>query len=221
MGENVTDVRARLRPGKASNFISPVNLRSGDKVVHWRRVSGGEQDRQGNLRRSEANLRRAVAPWGPTSPASWRWCGAATIPCGWAVPWPWRGNTARWPCWRKTTDRFIRSSEYSKTNQAPQARTEDLDHLRYMTDGFPVMTLLDPDASPAEVRAYHTCRGQRKTGRRGGRPRQHEAGYKKRRRGSLRPRAQKLHRVGKSLRQISRELNVPHSTVQGWLKKHG
>jgi hypothetical protein len=74
-----------------------------------------------------------------------------------------------------------------------------------------LVTVVDPDATAAEERAYATRRGQRAKRRRGGRPIQGRARF----RAKWLPYAERLYAKGVSLRQIAdairREFNRPVS----------
>lgn len=109
----------------------------------------------------------------------------------------------------ESTDRFIRNRAYGPTKAmcTLQASESDLHDLQYAVDGVPLMTLLDPDATPAQVRSAQTNRGNP------GRPKR-----KKNRRASLQPQALAMHEQGLNQSTIARKLNVPRTTVQRWLR---
>ena len=118
----------------------------------------------------------------------------------------------------ESTDRAIRHPDYhSRANPNAQARDVDLEELRQWTDGVPLFTLLPPNATSGEVRAYQTKRGQATKGRKGGRPRKNPPGYKKQRRQKLLRRVLKLRRNGASYRKIARECGVPTTTLHAWV----
>jgi hypothetical protein len=116
----------------------------------------------------------------------------------------------------ETTDRFARHPDYSKNSQDAQARELDLQFLKYITKGVRLMTALDPDALPGEVRSFQTKRGHEAKGK-GGRPRNHEPGWMKKRLHELCPHVLKLRENGWSLREIEKETAIPFKTVQRWV----
>ena len=113
--------------------------------------------------------------------------------------------------------RFIRHPGYGPRDQSAQARESELDDLKFQTLGVPLVTLLHPDASSYECRAFQTRLGKDAKGKRGGRPRKRTPGYKKRLREQKKPQAIEMRLGGASLNEISRALNVQRSTVQGWV----
>lgn len=83
----------------------------------------------------------------------------------------------------------------------------------------PLATVLDPDATAAQERAYQMKRGQEGSGNYGGRPAKPRPGDKKQRRLKLLPRVLRMRLVGYSNRAIGRELEVPERTIRDWLKR--
>lgn len=215
-------VWARRQPktGVASNYISRFNLRPGDIVALWCRVSTPWQQRRGHLADQEATLRRAVAAAGAhvAVVVPWEGSGADSTSLAYAAAEAQRhGATV---LLAESTDRFVRSARYSACCQNWLPLDGDFEYLRYMTDGFPLMTLIDPDATPGQMRAYQTRRGQTETGRKGGRPAVVRPGDKRRRRENELPKVLEKVTDGGSLRQISREIGIPISTLQEWLQKY-
>ncbi|MBA3481315.1 MAG: helix-turn-helix domain-containing protein [Pirellulales bacterium] len=211
-------VRWRIPPaGKASNYISPLNLPRGSKVVLCCRVSGYEQHRTEKLARQVAALRREAEQRGLIVIDVVTHVGSGIDP-SWLADAAVLAERLGATLVAETTDRFIRSSRYSKVVQDAQATEADLGQLRLFTYGVPLATLLHPAASPAQVRSYQRKRGQRATGRRGGRPVVPTPGYKKLRRERRWAVVARLHRRGLSLRSIADWTDVPEATVRRWLK---
>jgi len=162
----------RRERGKASDYIGHAaqQLGPGDRIVLCCRVSACEQNRNGNLDDSEANLRRRAEALGVCVVGSYRHVGSGYD------PW-WVGRAAamaselRAKLFAESPDRFIRSPKYSKTSQDAQAREVDLRYLAWWANGVPLVTDLEPDATPSETRSYQRKRGQRLKGKPGGRPR--------------------------------------------------
>lgn len=83
-------------------------------------------------------------------------------------------------------------------------------------DGVEAMTLLHPDATPAEVRSYQRKRGQKAKGNKGGRPAKTKP-EKNRKRWFRTVFAMK--REGASYRKIAAATGVPSKTCHNWI--HG
>lgn len=117
------------------------------------------------------------------------------------------------------TDRLIRSSRYSRDNDA-MATNRDFDELLKIFDGVPVATILHPD-TPRKgkngIRGSESKRGQFHRGKSGGRPRKTRPGDKKRKKqesiGPLRQRR----KAGASYRDIEKELNIPRESARRWM----
>ena len=72
----------------------------------------------------------------------------------------------------ESTDRLVRSEDYSKHNQDRQATEADLDQVfRLLPNGCRIASYLDPDAPWEVVRSHQTQRGMKEKSRPGGRPR--------------------------------------------------
>ena len=121
----------------------------------------------------------------------------------------------------ETTDRFIRNPNfYSSKYPDAQARDADLYWLRCCTEKVTLITDLHPDASPSEVKAYHSKRGQECKGLPGGRPKKYPRGkYHSRATNSDLAKVATLREGGKSIREIARIFDRSSSTIQGWLRK--
>ena len=168
---NRVSARRRLERGKASNYISSIdNIKRGDKVVLACRVSGREQERRRNLDGYEAHMRtemerldavvvdvvcRQISGFDPY------WIGAAVEIA--------KKHDAKIVA--LSTNRLIRHPAYhSERCWDAQARTPDLEYLKYWAQGVQLVTVLNPDASPREERSLQTKVGQCAKGRKGGRP---------------------------------------------------
>lgn len=215
-----TSARCRFRPGNASNYIQPLDaLRPGDRVVLCARESENSQFYNGNLDQQLANLRRVAKQRGLIEVAE---------PIA-------RVHSGAEPSWLTATANIAKELGASLLAEAPnrfirhpacqaipnlQARTSELEDLKFYTLGVRLVTVVPPNASSTDERSYATKRGQAAKGKRGGRPRQKSPGYKKRVREQLKPRALLLRAedpVIWSIRAIAVELNVSPSTVADWL----
>jgi hypothetical protein len=216
-----------FKAGKASRFIRLFDLKPGDRVYLVLRVSNCERER--NLIDQEVNLRRLVEAVGAIVVGVYRISISGRDPY-------WLGYAARQAqklgatvLLAESTDRFIRNRYYhsSKHNRKNlQATEKQLEELAYWTRGMKLMTHLHPDASPSEVRSYQSKRGQREKRRKGGRPKNRTAGYKKRRQEEKIGLVLWLHRNNPqkwSVRRIAEKpmVNVPKSTVHEWIQKYG
>jgi DNA invertase Pin-like site-specific DNA recombinase len=206
---------------KLSDTLRPVTeLRLGAKVVLYCRVSGDEQERNGNLARQVADMQ---------AEARARGLNVVDVSAG------------VWPAWDEdrlfdavclasrhgavllahTADRFVRNKAFWKSKQRVRPVGHDIARLRCISDGVALYTLMDPDAPPAVIGSAQKRRGQRTSGHRGGRPVAKRPGYKKRRREELRPRVVELLRQKVTVRAVAHATNVPRSTVNRWTKESG
>ncbi len=218
-------------PGRASRYIGRGDreIRLGTPVIPCCRVSKRPQRYRGNLDDQEQGLREFVADFGGVVVGVVRHVGS-----GWDGPWLIKAVARARMCGAvllaESTDRFIRPLDYhSKRNPDAQATEEDLRCLRCWTKGVRLLTVLDPDASPREVRSWQRKRGQSAKGRKGGRPRSQPPpeqtpakypGYKKDRREAKLPAVLQRRARGESLRQIAEAEEVPVATVEEWIQKH-
>jgi hypothetical protein len=222
MKRRESTARRRLQPGKARNFISYASdeIAPGDKVVLWLRVSTHPQNRTGNLEDQEANLRLRMVELNAvvmdvvkhegSGCELFRLTKAAQIAAKYGAK-----------LVAESTDRFIRHPGYhSKEYPDLQARDVDLKELPLWTDGVKLVTILDPEATPAEVRSYQSKRGQKLKNNRGGRPRVNKPDYKKRRRFEKLSRVIRLWECGTSYRKIEELTGVPKSTAKDWILKY-
>jgi hypothetical protein len=215
----------RYQRGQASKIIHHASeLKPGQKAVLWCRVSGCEQNRQGNLDDNEAKLTELSKDLRTEVVGVIRYVGSGTDPICLvnAVDLAKKLGAV---LLAESTDRFIRHPAYhSKENPNAQAREPDLEELQYWTQGVELYTDLHPDASPQEVRSYQRKRGQKYKGNKGGRPRKRK--WKKRRFARYEV-ARKLREEGKSIRQITNMLNElddgfgkqSFKTTANWLKR--
>jgi len=112
--------------------------------------------------------------------------------------------------------RLLRSPKYSFFNQDQQPTDAELKAVVTELD-VPISTLLHPDASPEETRAFETMRGLRYSKAKSGRPRKRLPGYKRKIRDELHPIVMKLHNAGESYRKIEAKTGIKVSTARGWI----
>ena len=209
-------VDRRLLHGKASNYINSIDeIQPGDSVVLACRVSGDPQRRAGNLADSKTDLRRVAETLGARVAHVVQRVGEGDDPF-------WLARAAELAerhgakLLAETTSRFMRHlNHHSREWPSAQARDIDLRWLRFVTKGVVLVTVLHPDASWKEERAYQTRRGQRQKANRGGR---RTPGYKTRRKKKMLPVVLRLHAGGKSYAVIEQETGVPKTTVGRWLR---
>ena len=207
--------------GRASDYIHhlPDVLATAPDVpiVLWPRCSGRVQDHKGNLDEQEANLRREIERLCGRVIATFRRVGS-----GWMHEGHWSSLEAAADYAREhgailvaeSTSRFIRSVDWTTTNQQARPTVQEFEQMAQACHGVLLATIHHPDIDPGEERSVQTQRGQQEKGRKGGRPFK----SKRSRREQLRPRVQELHEQGRSIRQISKLLNVPKTTVDEWVK---
>jgi hypothetical protein len=211
--------RRRLERGKASDYIRLCDLKPGDLVVLWCRVSRSEQNRTQKLNRQVLNLRAAVERMGAVVVAVVTHVGP-----GWDPEWLVRPTAIAKrhgaALVAEAVSRMVRSHAYhSVNNPEAQANEFELQELRRYTYGVELLTLLDPDATPGEERAYQTKRGQKMSGRVGGRPPKKPAGYKKERYLQNRVKVRWCVVAGIKGRRLARFLNVPDATARAWVRR--
>ena len=152
----------RLEPGRASAYIkhAPEEIRPGDRVILCCRVSGHVQDRNGNLRDQEKNLRKRAAELGACVIDVETYVGSGRD-AYWLIRPALKARERGAKLYAESTDRFIRHPDYhSKTYPDAQARDFELQELQTLTLGVPLLTDLHPDSSPSEVRGFQRRRGQ-------------------------------------------------------------
>ena len=116
--------------------------------------------------------------------------------------------------------RFIRNIEYnSVTNWNAKPTVADYNRLQLETDGVKLATLINPDATPEEIRSYETKRGKKSKGNPGGRPKKRDPGYKKRERQMYLPIVLERYKQNKNIAAIARRVNLKYDTVYSWIVK--
>ncbi len=120
----------------------------------------------------------------------------------------------------ESVTRFIRSRDYnSKTNRNALPTGADYNRLQLETDGVELATLINPDATPEEIRSYETKRGKKSKGNPGGRPKKRDPGYKKRERQMYLPIVLERYKQNKNIAAIARSVNLKYDTVYSWIVK--
>ncbi len=201
---------------KASEFIKPLSIKPGDRVVLCCRVSHCSQARKKNLLDQKANLRAIIEAQGGEIVAIVHQVGS-----GWDPSWLCKAaRVARHAdgiLIAESVDRFLRSSRFhSKDRPNAQPNLMQFQELALCTKGCQLMTVVDPDATPEEVRSYQRQRGQRFKGK-GGRPSPSVVSPMKKRRLRMLPQIKKLHERGVSVRQIARDVGLPYETIRRWV----
>jgi len=201
------------------DFIRGIGeLQFGDRVVICVRVSRRAQFAKGNLADQERNLRRAAADRGARvvhviSCVGPGWDTAWLVPA-FAIA---RENGAK--LFFESVSRLVRSRRYHSIDAPNEEPTDQqFEELRNPSEGVTIISLCDPNSTPAEERGFQSARGQTAKGRKGGRPRHRRPGYMQKRRFKLQPKAQELRANGAPLGQIAKIFAVPRSTVQNWVR---
>ena len=187
-------------------------------VVLYCRVSGRAQNWKGNLDDQERRLRREAKRLGLLVVACYR-----EVSSGWTDNRPNLAAAAKRALAEgavvlaQSRGRLIRSIYFDTfINPYAYPTVAEFDELQRQTKGVKLATLLDPDVTSRQERAFETRRGLRSKGC-GGRPATNKAGYKKERRLAKLPRALRMRACGATVRRIAASTGVPASTLQGWL----
>jgi len=195
---------------KASEILSP-----GDLVFLLLRVSTWMQDHKGNLKASEDFLRAEMKKLGVIVVDVGHHIGSGYEPY-WIGPYAYQAEKLGAKLVAEDLTRLIRPACYDKLNQDAQAHDVDLQDMQYHARGVPLITLLDPNASPSECRSHQIKRGQGAKNK-GGRPPKQTAGYKKKMREKKKPEVVKLYADGLPISEICKRLNIARSTAYSWL----
>lgn len=189
------------------------------------RVSGRTQGKRGNLMTQDALLRRKLKARGiPVIGFSYE------VGSGWVLNEKREGLIEAVQKAKKfknavvvaiSADRYLRHRHYKNTDPDILPSQEEYEQLMELVDGVPLLTYLDPDMPPAEVRGFQSKWGQQKKGNRGGRPRKKTPGYKKRQRRRKLDAVLSLHQQQVSKSEIARKTNVKPSTIRDWIRKYG
>lgn len=107
----------------------------------------------------------------------------------------------------ESMDRFVRHPDFGPGKFTLKPTTKQLLTLRKKAGMIKLLTVMDPDAPPEDVRAFQSRRTKRK------RTKGHERRYR------LMKKAARLRKDGYSLTSISSELNVPKRTLSDWFKR--
>jgi hypothetical protein len=213
-------------PAKPSEFgVRSFEVRyPGELILLVCRESGHQQNRNGNLRDSEANLRKVVQEAGGIVAGVLSHIGPGWN-CFWLIEAFAKARDmgikkflAETPC------RYVRSREFhSMNNPDAQAGPQEWKILQEIAGlyGITLMTHIHPDSSPQEIREYHQQRGREEKRRVEGRKmggKDHKK-VKRQKRGYLvRAKAERLWTEGWSMNRIAAELGVTKSHVQYWVR---
>jgi len=223
--------RIELQRGRASDFIGRFETNQPGEVVDLLVVvSNSEHNRDRTLRDSEAFLRRAVHQRGAAVGEVTHWKGGRYA--GFKLPRPfrkaaWKAKAQGRKLLAESTDRFLRDPYYH-SNDAPDRqvwRREDFEDLRDHFLDVPLVTYLDPDASPKAVRSFQRKRGKEMKGNPGGRCSKRRRGHRncKAIKEQWLPIVQGLKDQGLNAHQIYRDLQtrgavIVYRTVLRWFQ---
>lgn len=217
----IVDLRLHFRTGKASKYIkwALLELKPGDRVVLWCRVSSCKQKRKKNLRDQERSLRRYVEKRGgivvdvvavvESGWNAWSLCDAVSL-----------AEELGAKVLAESTDRFIRHPDYH-SELRPHLQPLEIhfqNNLSFAQGRAILMTVVYPDKSLSKCKGYQIKRGLREKGSKVGRPPKTKPLAKKRMRAELAPKARAMHEAGDSVRQIAKALGVSSSTVWDWIE---
>ena len=221
LSARVAHFDAETKSGTASKRIGPFDgLTSRDEVFLILRVSNRE--RRANLKDQDANLRDVVSEVGAKIVGQVQKAISGFDP-SWLKQVAMEAKAAgATVLLAETADRFIRHRDFHSNDRPDlQATDEQLQELVECTGGMRLMTHLDPDATPFQVRSYQRKRGQKQKRRKGGRPKNRTAGFMVRRFEEKIGLVRWLHARGWKIRDIAAKpmVGVAKSTVADWLKR--
>ena len=210
------------KTGIASDYIIDIRrLKRGQPVVIYCRVSGNVQESSQNLSNQGENLKneskqREFVVLKIVSEVASGWKedrDALKLAAEYAL-----AKDAVLVA--ESVTRFIRSRDYnSVTNWNAKPTVADYNRLQLETDGVELATLINPDATPEEIRSYETKRGKKSKGNPGGRPKKRDPGYKKRERQMYLPKVLERYKQNKNIAAIARSVNLKYDTVYSWIVK--
>ena len=210
------------KTGIASDYISDIRSpKRGQRVVIYCRVSGRDQERSQNLSDQGENLKNESKQRGFVVVEI-----ISEVASGWKEDRDGLLRAVEIAREKKaivvaeSVTRFIRSRDYnSVTNWNAKPTVADYNRLQLETDGVELATLINPDATPEEIRSYETKRGKKSKGNPGGRPKKCSPGYKKRERQMYLPKVLELYKQNKNIAAIARSVNLKYDTVYSWIVK--
>lgn len=206
-------------PGKASDYFAHFETLNATDAVLYCRVSSSRQHQNTNLADQERSLKRVLERLGVIVHVTY-----GCIESGWDNDhWMDRATLAYAAAEAEklgavlvfeSTSRAIRSIWYhpSRNNHAQPTKAEYEKFLQ-ITKGAKLATIAHPDITPEAERGLQSRRGMTEKNKKGGRPI-----TKKRRREIKKPKAIELRKSGKSIAAISREIQVPESTIRDWVR---
>ena len=114
----------------------------------------------------------------------------------------------------ESLDRLMRPTGWTVREQERWYDGEDLKDLQQTMKGLTVMTVTNPDAKLAEVRAAHTKRGNEMKSA------TQTKKYRKPLRDALKPKIMRMRRNGRTIREIASSIGVPYQTVHHWISTY-
>lgn len=194
-------------------------------VIIYCRVSARSQYHKRNLDMQEKGLRRIARKYHLTVIAVFREVGSGTIRYKenrlaflQAVSIAKRQSTET-VILSITPDRFLRSEDYTSTHPVRPSK-EEWETLISWASGVPLLTVLNPDLTEKEIHGQRIKWGQEIKGHKGGRPKNREAGYKKRIREEMSPQVFELLRQGITVYRINKMTGIACSTMRDWIRKN-
>ena len=207
------------KTGIASHYMSHAkNLKSGQLVVAYCRVSASDQERSKNLEDQDENLKREIEGLGfviidriQEVSSGWQEYRDGLLLAAEIA----RENNA--VIVAESATRFIRSWDFnSKTNWKVKPTKAEYRRLQRDTQGVKLATLVAPDATPEKIRSYETKRGKRAKGKPGGRPKKQAGRGDPKRKEMMLPKVKWMLKLGCSLKEVAEILGVSPTTVMNW-----
>lgn len=222
-------------PGDPSMLFTSIEAMSDDqfrflrhvRVLLLARVSTQKQADNGDLEDQVANLRKAAKRWGLNVVGVVRHVGKANDPT-------WLKKVARAARQHKVIcvfaediTRYIRHPQAHKkrSNYWWLPREEDYLRAASMTKGLKLLTLAPLNMTQEQIRSLQTKRGQEAKDSKGGRPKNKQAGYKRKMREGYADTTRELRNCGYSFRHIASHVSrlagfpISHMTVARWFRQ--
>ena len=213
--------RGHRKAHLASAYIQWIEkTASGTPLFLLCRVSSDSQNANGNNADQEAGLRTAAEKHGLIVLGVEAYSGRAADAEAWLYGVANKAARAGAALLAESTSRFTRPHRYHPKHRPHLvAGANELRNLPWICGAVPLVTVLPPDASWKEERAYQSKRGQRQKNMKGGRPAKHKPGYKKQRREQLLPQVRRLWEDGNSFRAIAQRCRTSDRNVRRWLRR--
>jgi hypothetical protein len=221
----------KSKPGKASDYLQDVHEFFKDHPSMEVYLLLREPARTQEYRRNHDNYERLLRPGCKELGIPVRDCIRITT-TGKIVESEWRRilmKIVRWARKRAartgktvgilafSTDRFLRNANYKSAEPDLLPTRWEYRKLKWIAGDVPLLTWVNPDMPPPEVRGLQAKLGQDAKGNKGGGDR--KPGWMKRRRARLLPEVLRLRRKGLSYGRIAKHEHISIRTAWNWAKE--